>query len=297
VSKFPHNIGLPVSEKHQEGDMREIIIDEEFKSLLPPLDMETFALLEENLLEHGCRDALVIWKGILIDGHNRYEICMMHEIPFNTVEKEFGSREEVLIWIISTQVSRRNLSPIQLSHYRGLHYRADRRIQGTNNQFVNQGEKRQNVVFQSSTSKRLAEKYRVSHKTIERDAKVAAAIDSIGEASPEAKRKILSGEVSIDKKVLEGLASRPKEDVVDIAYKIEEGVYEKKKSEAPATAGISDSANLDSSGMRPFEAAIARITEELFSELRKQAKNGDTSELKSALRSYIDMLEDMYSQI
>ena len=277
--------------------MREIIIDEEFKSLLPPLDKETFALLEENLLEHGCRDALVIWKGILIDGHNRYEICMMHEIPFNTVEKEFGSREEVLIWIISTQVSRRNLSPIQLSHYRGLHYRADRRIQGTNNQFVNQGEKRQNVVFQSSTSKRLAEKYRVSHKTIERDAKVAAAIDSIGEASPEAKRKILSGEVSIDKKVLEGLASRPKEDVVDIAYKIEEGVYEKKKSEAPATAGISDSANLDSSGMRPFEAAIARITEELFSELRKQAKNGDTSELKSALRSYIDMLEDMYSQI
>ena len=77
--------------------MREIIIDEEFMSLLPALDEETFRLLEENILEHGCRDPLVLWNGILIDGYNRYKILTYHDLDFNTVEMEFNNREEVKI--------------------------------------------------------------------------------------------------------------------------------------------------------------------------------------------------------
>ena len=118
--------------------IREIIIDEEFKFLLPELDHETFRLLEENILEFGCRDPLVLWNGILIDGYNRYRICSHHGIPFSTVDMEFESREAVLIWIISNQISRRNLTPIQLSHFRGIHYMADKKIQGSNNQFAQQ---------------------------------------------------------------------------------------------------------------------------------------------------------------
>ena len=140
--------------------MQKIIIDEEFKALLPALDKDTYALLEENLLQNGCRDSIVLWGNVLIDGHNRYEICNKHKITFNTINKDFESREEALIWIISTQVSRRNLSPIQLSHFRGLHYMADKTIQGTNNQFTQKSEKGQNDPFQNdltgSTATRLA---------------------------------------------------------------------------------------------------------------------------------------------
>ena len=57
-------------------------------------------------------------------------------------------------------------------------------------------EKPQNGVFHSgATASRLAEQYRVSKNTISRDVKLSDAIDLIGEVSPEAKRKILSGEV------------------------------------------------------------------------------------------------------
>ena len=84
--------------------MPNIIIDEEFKALLPALDKDTYAMLEENLLKNGCRDSIVLWGDILIDGHNRYEICNKHGIPFNTIGRDFKSREEALIWIISTQV-------------------------------------------------------------------------------------------------------------------------------------------------------------------------------------------------
>jgi len=118
--------------------------------LLPPLDKEAFRLLEENILENGCRDPLVVWNGILIDGYNRYKICSEHNIPFKTVDKEFESREEVLIRISRNQVSRRNLMPIQLSHYRGLHYNADKKIQRTNNQYITnmtKSEKGQNDPF------------------------------------------------------------------------------------------------------------------------------------------------------
>ena len=128
--------------------MQNIIIDEEFRCFLPVLDEETYRLLEENIIEHGCRDALVLWNDILIDGYHRHKICTEHDVPFNTLNKEFNSREEVLIWIVRNQISRRNLSPIQLSYFRGVHYLADKIIQGSRNQFSDESEKRQNDVFQ-----------------------------------------------------------------------------------------------------------------------------------------------------
>lgn len=86
-----------------------IRIDEEFKSLIPPLSADEYAGLEKSLLDEGCRDALVLWGDVLIDGHNRYEICTKYHIPFETVKKDFASRDEVLLWMIDTQFSRRNL--------------------------------------------------------------------------------------------------------------------------------------------------------------------------------------------
>jgi len=127
--------------------MHNIIIDDEFKILLPRLDDETYRLLEENILEYGCRVPLILWNGILIDGYNRLQICTEHNIPFNTTDMEFDSREDALIWIIENQISRRNLTPIQLSHFRGLHYLADKKTQGTSNQFIPKSEKAQNEPF------------------------------------------------------------------------------------------------------------------------------------------------------
>ena len=36
--------------------MQKIILDDEFKFLLPALDAETYRLLEENTLQYGVRD-------------------------------------------------------------------------------------------------------------------------------------------------------------------------------------------------------------------------------------------------
>jgi len=46
--------------------MQQIIIDREFRYLLPMLDEKAFADLEADILDNGVRDSLVLWEGILI---------------------------------------------------------------------------------------------------------------------------------------------------------------------------------------------------------------------------------------
>lgn len=87
----------------------EIRIDQEFKNLIPPLTNEEFSGLEAAITAEGCRDPLVVWGDVLVDGHNRYEICQKHGIPFQTVQKDFADRNDAIIWIIKNQFGRRNL--------------------------------------------------------------------------------------------------------------------------------------------------------------------------------------------
>ena len=99
-----------------------ITVDPEFKSNIPPLSDEEYAQLEKNILADGCRDPLVLWGQLLVDGHNRYAICTKHGLPFNTVQKEFASRDEALDWTDANQLGRRNLTPDQRSIIRGRRY-------------------------------------------------------------------------------------------------------------------------------------------------------------------------------
>jgi len=86
-------------------------IDPDFKNLIPPLSAEEFTQLEENILsEKCCREAILIWKGYVVDGHNRYSICQKHRIAFKVSKLNFISKEDAMIWIAEHQLGRRNLS-------------------------------------------------------------------------------------------------------------------------------------------------------------------------------------------
>lgn len=85
-------------------------IDNELKALIPPLTKDEYNTLEKSLLNEGCRDKIVSWDDTIIDGHNRYEICTKHNIPFNVEDKDFESKDEVKVWMIDNQKGRRNLT-------------------------------------------------------------------------------------------------------------------------------------------------------------------------------------------
>jgi len=89
-----------------------IEINKELKEIIPPLTNEEFKGLETDIKKDGCRDSLILWKGkdTIVDGHNRYKICSENNIPFKTVEKEFADINDVKLWMINNQKSRRNLT-------------------------------------------------------------------------------------------------------------------------------------------------------------------------------------------
>lgn len=90
-------------------------IDKEIKELIPPLTDEEYQQLKENILADGCREPLVIWNGTIVDGHNRYKICTENSVDYQTVEKGFSGKQEVVEWVIKNQFGRRNLSLFQRS--------------------------------------------------------------------------------------------------------------------------------------------------------------------------------------
>ncbi len=92
---------------------RELIIDPEFAALIPPLTPDEFAGLEKSILEEGCRDAIIVWGNIIVDGHNRYKICSTHNIPYRTEYRDFPNREAAMLWMLQNQLARRNLNDFQ----------------------------------------------------------------------------------------------------------------------------------------------------------------------------------------
>ncbi|WP_077038134.1 plasmid replication/partition related protein [Pelomonas sp. KK5] len=87
---------------------------EELRIYIDPLTADEHAALERSILAEGCRDALVLWGEILVDGHNRYGICSKHGLPFQTVQNtRFQSMEDVHLWMIDQHLGRRSVSDFQ----------------------------------------------------------------------------------------------------------------------------------------------------------------------------------------
>ena len=175
-----------------------LVVLKELQDFIMPLTSEEFKQLEYSIIQEGCRDSLIVWEkaeneNILVDGHNRYQICSEKEITFKIKKVKFADIEEVKAWMIDNQLGRRNLNPDQLSYYRGLKYLSLRKSKGG---YDNVKSKGQNEL---STSEFLSEQFKVSESTIKRDSKFAAGLDIIGESNTELRRKILLGDIKVKK--------------------------------------------------------------------------------------------------
>ena len=91
-----------------------ITVNEELLAYIDPLTPEENEALERSLLAEGCRDALVLWGDVLVDGHNRHRLCTQHGIAFQTVQNtRFTSIDDVHLWMIEQHLGRRSVSDFQ----------------------------------------------------------------------------------------------------------------------------------------------------------------------------------------
>ena len=210
--------------------------DKEFKAIIRPLFKSEFLQLEENILTDGCRDPLVVWNGIIIDGHNRYEICTKHRIPFAVTELEFDCREAVVAWVCSNQLGRRNLTEESRKYLIGMQYEAEktanslRNSTGRNQYSIsfdpfpseeNVHNQASEAVTKSHTAGRIAKDNHISRATVEKYAIYTRAMNEIEKKYPAIVPKILSGRFKISHANLVELSRMSAKEIGEFSRRLE----------------------------------------------------------------------------
>lgn len=171
---------------HRDMPAAAIQIDIAFKAQIPPLSAEEREQLEANIVAHGCRDPLTLWRGVLLDGHNRYEICTRLGLPFKTVTVDLPDREAAEDWIDANQLGRRNLTPDAFKLLVGRRYlRLKKAATGRADRVFSAGQ----IDQPKTTAERLAVEYGTSEATVRRAARFAAEV----ERTPELMAAIVEG--------------------------------------------------------------------------------------------------------
>ena len=173
---------------------QDLRINPEFSNLIAPLSENEYQILEESICQEGCREPIVVWGNIIVDGHNRFHICTEHGIDFRTVRIHFSDREEAISWICATQLGRRNISEETRKYLIGKRYNAEKFIrrrkvhtspvfrtlnaddEPTEQERLDQKEK----LRKNPTAEYVAGDYHLAHSTVEKYANYSRALDSIG---------------------------------------------------------------------------------------------------------------------
>ena len=173
-----------------EKKVYELKINDNLAHVMPPLQETELDLLTQSLMSEGCRDPLVVWNGVIIDGNNRYKICRENNIPFSFVEMEFEDEASAKKWIIRNQLGRRNV-PDFVKCEMVLPLEAELKAEAEKR--MHAGVKKNPVenLPQGKTRDQLANLAGISGRTFDKAKKL------IAEADDETKEKLRSGEISI----------------------------------------------------------------------------------------------------
>jgi hypothetical protein len=206
---------------NNENVKNNIVIIDELRDLIPALGVDEFTQLEANILKNGCRDALSVWETtskkitknpensdepiyVLIDGHNRFDICKKHNISFNVQLLTFTDLQEVKDYMIDLQLGRRNLRPEQVSFFRGLRFLNEKSEKG---KYDRENHKVQTEPYAPKesidTAEKLAEEYNVGRSTIKRDAEYAKGISKLDKNFRD---DILTGKQKVSKMLIQTIS-------------------------------------------------------------------------------------------
>ena len=190
--------------------------DPEFQGKIPPLTFEELNQLEANILRDGrIINPIIVWEGLIVDGHNRFIIAKKHpEIPFTVHETEFANRYEAIIWICKNQLGRRNLTPEQKKYLIGKQYEAEKLNHGgdqKSNLKKSTGQNGQSI-DKRWTRRRIADENGVNDSFVKRAEQFSKGVDAAEEAVPGTRQKVLSGEVKPTAAEIASVARAPPEE-------------------------------------------------------------------------------------
>ena len=208
------------------GSLEELRIDPEFEKMIPPLTEEESRQLEANILSEGeVLSPLVVWDGVIVDGHNRYRVIQRHpEINFSVRYKEFTDRYEAITWICTNQLGRRNLSEIQKKMLIGKQYEAEKLMHGGKRKTDRGVDGRftaspqiDDLRSSMRTAERIAAETNTSKAYVERAGKYIKGVRAAEEALPGIEQEIMAGELKPSARAIEAIARAAPEDRRELA--------------------------------------------------------------------------------
>lgn len=218
------------------GEKEPIILktDKDFKNLIRPLRRQEFLVLEQSLRTEGCKEPIMIWDGIIVDGHNRYTICQKYGIPFRVEEMDFFCKEEAIAWICSHQLKRRNITEETRKFLIGMQYETEKyvnhlrnpkganqftiRVRGMEEEIMRDENGKFSRGYRTGhrTATKIAGENNISFGTVEKYAIYTRALEAIGAKVPELVPKILSGRMKLSHAAVLEMAQQSVEELMRI---------------------------------------------------------------------------------
>ena len=266
-------------------------IDPEFQGKIPPLTFEELNQLEANILRDGrIINPIIVWEGLIVDGHNRFTIAKKHpEIPFTVHEKTFANRYEAIIWICKNQLGRRNLTPEQKKYLIGKQYDAEKAIHGGDRKSSSAKSSSQigNLIENPKTCKRIAVENGVSKNTVIRAEEFAKGVDAAEEAVPGTRQKVLSGEVKPTAAEIASVARAPPEErpalVAEICKpkkpKPQKPTAPKQKTPPAVAAPLSDASTSDEESLDEESTSAPALSEPAFQQKENEPLKVDRQQI------------------
>jgi len=216
-----------------------LIIDESIRRVLMPLREDELQLLEQSVLAEGIRDPLVAWNRngeyVLLDGHHRYELAQKHGLTFSTIGMQFNSREEAIQWVLQNQLARRNLTDEQRMLVMGRYYNQLKRAP---HRPADKGDNLSPLAETGKTAEQVASVFGVDPRTVYRAAEFATAFEQLESVSPEAARRVESGEVKDAKTMLPKVAERIARGETRVQDAVERIRREERQTTRPVLQGV-----------------------------------------------------------
>lgn len=227
--------------------LRAISIDPEFEKVCPPLTEDEANRLEDNILADGeVTSPLIVWNGVLLDGHNRRRIILRHpELPFSIKEMSFANRYDAVAWICKNQLGRRNITEQMRAYLIGMQYNAEKQSHGSVDRF----QERQSEDFPCvqngqmekvpamTTRERIAKENGVSTAFVKQSDMFSKGVNAAEETIPGIKDKILSGEIRATKKEISAIGKAPKEQRQEMVAELQKEPKDRKRFVTEKTVG------------------------------------------------------------
>ena len=265
------------------GKLQEAIrIDPEFANKIPPIGEEEFNQLRENILAAGeVFEALVVWNGVLVDGHNRWKVIQEHpEVKWSVRTMDFPDKWAAFEWMYKNQLGRRNLTDEQRTYTIGKMNEA-RKKHVTNEKGINQYTKedgRQNDAEPNRIAGQIAEELGIGRRTVNRAAGFAKGVDALREVNPEAAEKVLSGKANVSKGDVQSISKMPPKAVESAARAIVKGkpiaqTENKPKPKKETTRKIDDTMMQVINSLKDPNASPAFNLDDLIEEITLSGSN------------------------